>query len=162
MKKAICLIGTVALCAALLAGCGQTSEPADTAADVVKQSASAWLTAGDDDGRFSAKVDLTGGYSVEFASGAIYLYDQEIVDGVTESVAMAVSLSEEVYNEYMDEASQSDSYREVDGGVAYVNGSDEDSYLVQVGENGFVLITMDQGEDSDTLFARFAFESEAG
>ena len=161
MKKAICLIGSVALCAALLAGCGQSGAPAETAADAVKQSASAWLTAGDDEGRFLAKVDLTGGYSVEFASGAVYLYDQEIVDGETESVAMAVSLSEEVYNEYMDEANQSDTYREVDGAyVAYVNGSDEDSYLVQVGENGFVLITMDHGDDSDDLFARFAFEEE--
>lgn len=161
MKKAICLIGSVALCAALLAGCGQSGAPAETAADAVKQSASAWLTAEDDEGRFLAKVDLTGGYSVEFASGAVYLYDQEIVDGETESVAMAVSLSEEVYNEYMDEANQSDTYREVDGAyVAYVNGSDEDSYLVQVGENGFVLITMDHGDDSDDLFARFAFEEE--
>ena len=161
MKKAICVIGSVALCAALLAGCGQSGAPAETAADAVKQSASAWLTAEDDEGRFLAKVDLTGGYSVEFASGAVYLYDQEIVDGETESVAMAVSLSEEVYNEYMDEAGQSDTYREVDGAyVAYVNGSDEDSYLVQVGENGFVLITMDHGDDSDDLFARFAFEEE--
>ena len=161
MKKAICLIGSVALCAALLAGCGQSGAPAETAADAVKQSASAWLTAEDDEGRFLAKVDLTGGYSVEFASGAVYLYDQEIVDGETESVAMAVSLGEEVYNEYMDEANQSDTYREVDGAyVAYVNGSDEASYLVQVGENGFVLITMDQGDDSDDLFARFAFEEE--
>ncbi len=161
MKKAICLIGSVALCAALLAGCGQSGAPAETAADAVKQSASAWLTAEDDEGRFLAKVDLTGGYSVEFASGAVYLYDQEIVDGETESVAMAVSLSEEVYNEYMDEANQSDTYREVDGAyVAYVNGSDEARYLVQVGENGFVLITMDQGDDSDDLFARFAFEEE--
>lgn len=161
MKKAICLIGSVALCAALLAGCGQSGAPAETAADAVKQSASAWLTAEDDEGRFLAKVDLTGGYSVEFASGAVYLYDQEIVDGETESVAMAVSLSEEVYNEYMDEANQSDTYREVDGAyVAYVNGSDEDSYLVQVGENGFVLITMDHGDDSDDLFARFTFEEE--
>ena len=161
MKKAICLIGSVALCAALLAGCGQSGAPAETAADAVKQSASAWLTAEDDEGRFLAKVDLTGGYSVEFASGAVYLYDQEIVDGETESVAMAVSLSEEVYNEYMDEANQSDTYREVDGAyVAYINGSDEDSYLVQVGENGFVLITMDHGDDSDDLFARFAFEEE--
>ena len=161
MKKAICLIGSVALCAALLAGCGQSGAPAETAADAVKQSASAWLTAEDDEGRFLAKVDLTGGYSVEFASGAVYLYDQEIVDGETESVAMAVSLSEEVYNEYMDEANQSDTYREVDGAyVAYVNGSDEASYLVQVGENGFVLITMDHGDDSDDLFARFTFEEE--
>lgn len=161
MKKAICLIGSVALCAALLAGCGQSGAPAETAADAVKQSASAWLTAEDDEGRFLAKVDLTGGYSVEFASGAVYLYDQEIVDGETESVAMAVSLSEEVYNEYMDEANQSDTYREVDGAyVAYVNGSDEDSYLVQVGENGFVLITMDHGDGNDDLFARFAFEEE--
>ena len=161
MKKAICLIGSVALCAALLAGCGQSGAPAETAADAVKQSASAWLTAEDDEGRFLAKVDLTGGYSVEFASGAVYLYDQEIVAGETESVAMAVSLSEEVYNEYMDEANQSDTYREVDGAyVAYVNGSDEDSYLVQVGENGFVLITMDHGDGNDDLFARFAFEEE--
>lgn len=161
MKKAICLIGSVALCAALLAGCGQSGAPAETAADAVKQSASAWLTAEDDEGRFLAKVDLTGGYSVEFASGAVYLYDQEIVDGETESVAMAVSLGEEVYNEYMDEAGQSDTYREVDGAyVAYVNGSDEDSYLVQVGENGFVLITMDHGDGNDDLFARFAFEEE--
>ena len=161
MKKAICVIGSVALCAALLAGCGQSGAPAETAADAVKQSASAWLTAEDDEGRFLAKVDLTGGYSVEFASGAVYLYDQEIVDGETESVAMAISLSEEVYNEYMDEAGQSDTYREVDGAyVAYVNGSDEDSYLVQVGENGFVLITMDHGDGNDDLFARFAFEEE--
>ena len=52
MKKAICLIGSVALCAALLAGCGQSGAPAETAADAVKQSASAWLTAEDDEGRF--------------------------------------------------------------------------------------------------------------
>ena len=44
MKKAICVIGSVALCAALLAGCGQSGAPAETAADAVKQSASAWLT----------------------------------------------------------------------------------------------------------------------
>ena len=101
MKKAIYLIGAAALSAALLAGCGQ-ADPAAATSDM-KQSATAWLQEENDDGRISAKVDLTGGYSVEFASGAVYLYDQEIVDGVTECVAMAVTLDQGVFKEYMDE-----------------------------------------------------------
>ncbi len=158
MKKAIYLIGAAALSAALLAGCGQADPAADTSD--MKQSATAWLQEENDDGRISAKVDLTGGYSVEFASGAVYLYDQEIVDGVTECVAMAITLDQGVFKEYMDEASGSDTCREVDGGVAYINDSDEASYLVQVGEGGYLLVTMDQGEDNDGLFARFSFEEE--
>ena len=156
MRKALYWIGAVALSAALLGGCTQTTTPAATAEG--RQTASAWLT--DNDMRISATVDLTGGYSVEFAASAVYLYDQEIKDD-TACAAMAVTVDEETYNSYLNDARQSDTCRDVEGGVVYTDSNDDDNYLVQAGDNGYLLLSMHHGEDNDALYSRFSFEAES-
>ena len=99
--KLICISICLFLCSFLILCTGCQSSKDET--KEVKQTANAWIS--EDDVRTSATVDLTGGWSVEFATGAIYIYDKEITPN-TDAVAMCITLSEEVYNDHLKEAKQ--------------------------------------------------------
>ena len=107
--KLICISICLFLCSFLILCTGCQSSKNET--KEVKQTANAWIS--EDDVRTSATVDLTGGWSVEFATGAIYIYDKEITPN-TDAVAMCITLSEEVYNDHLKEAKESDTYKETD------------------------------------------------
>ena len=102
----ICLI--ICLFISFLCACNNSNN--------IKQTASAWISEGEID--TLATVNLTEGWSVEFAKSAIYIYDKEI-DDFTESIAMCVTLEEDVYNDYIQEAKKSDSYKEINNQIYY-------------------------------------------
>ena len=153
MKKTFCMLLTVILALAL-AGCGAGG--ADKT-DGGKQTASAYL---DQDGScVEVTVDLTGGWSVEFARGAVYLYDSEITED-KESTAMLITLDKDVYEEDMDEAMGDDSHKEADGGVYYTGSGNEGSYLTSLNDSAYVLITTQDKANIEDIVARFTLTSD--
>ena len=123
------------------------------------QIASAWLINGDDETRTYVTIDLSGGWSVEFAPGEFYLYEN-MQSKEDESSAMGITLSEEVYDEYADEAEESDSRKELGDAVMYVDDSGESVYLFTVGDNGYFRLSVKPGVDSDAVFRRVTAEEE--
>ena len=162
LKKVLCIGAAVMMSAFLLAGCG--SAPAEggssaaPAADAQKSVANARLQEGNRS--VMVTIDLSGGWSVEFAEGAFYLSDHE-PSADSESVAIGITLADDVYQDYVDEANKSDSKKDVEGGISYVNDSGETAYLFKAGDVGMML-TVNSGVDSDAVYARVKAEAEAG
>lgn len=157
MKKTICMLLTIILALAL-AGCGAgTGAGGADKADIGKQTASAYL---DQDGTcIEVTADLTGGWSVEFARGAVYLYDGEITED-KESTAMLITLDKDVYEEDMDEAMADQNHKEVDGGVYYTGSGNEGSYLTSLNDSAYVLITAPDQASMEDIVARFTLTSD--
>ena len=117
---------TVGLAFACIAGCANKSEQ-------VKQTATAYL---DQTGNsVTATVDLSNGYSCDFARGAIYLYDQENKEGVP-CVAMGITLDEQVYNDYIKASKEAKDSTEIKDGIMY-SADGRMIYVCKVGEAGF-------------------------
>ena len=145
MKKVIPVL--LALFMALsLAACGAKTESAG------KQTASAYLDQSED-AVIEVTVDLSGGYSVEFARGAAYLYDSEITEG-NDGVAMLITLDKDVYDEYLEMAMQDANHKEADGGVYFNYYEDERAYLASLNDSAYVLITTKA--DIEAIAARFS------
>ena len=107
MKKTIATavitaVTTAAIAVGCFAGCARKDS---------KQTASAYL---DQEGKsIEATVDISDGYSCDFARGAVYLYDQENKEGV-EAVAMGISLGD-----YLKTAEADANKKELNGGLMF-------------------------------------------
>ncbi len=146
MNRTICVLLT-ALLALSLAACGNGKTESQ------KQTASAYL---DQDGAtVEVTVDLSGGWSVEFVRGAAYLYDGEITEG-KEGVAMLITLDKDVYEEDLAKAMADGSRKEADGGVYYTYYENEGAYLTALNDSAYVLITVTNKADVESIVARFA------
>lgn len=143
--KLICISICLFICSFLILCTGCQSSKDET--KEVKQTANAWIS--EDGVRTSATVDLTGGWSVEFATGAIYIYDKEITPN-TDAVAMCITLSEEVYNDHLKEAKESDTYKETDDYI-YHKGYDAGEYLYKIGNAYFQISIYDESQAKDIL-----------
>lgn len=117
-----------------------------------KQTASAYLDQ-ESDAAIEVTVDLSGGWSVEFVRGAVYLYDSEITE-TNDGVAMLVTLDKEVYEEDLEAAMADESHKEADGGVYYTYYEDEMGYLTSLNDSAYVLITANKA-DIEAIVARF-------
>ena len=145
MKKTICVL-LAAVMVFALAACGSGN------ANSGKQTASAYL---DQDGNcVTVTVDLSGGWSVEFVRGAVYLYDGEITEG-KEGVAMLITLDKEVYEDHLANAMADGSHKEADGGVYYTDEAGRGAYLVSLNDSTYILITANK-KDIEAVVARFA------
>ena len=143
MKRTICAL-LAALIALSLAACGTANRG--------KQTASAYLDQ-ESDAAIEVTVDLSGGWSVEFVRGAVYLYDSEITE-TNDGVAMLVTLDKEVYEEDLEAAMADESHKEADGGVYYTYYEDEMGYLTSLNDSAYVLITANKA-DIEAIVARF-------
>ncbi|MCR4963512.1 MAG: hypothetical protein K6B40_06520 [Firmicutes bacterium] len=155
MKKLICLL-LVAFVLPAITACGVIpgDEPASGSAG--QQTAAATL---DQDGNsIYVTVDLRDGWSVEFARGAIYLYDGE-TNGNLEAAAIGVTLDKEVYDEYYNAAVDDESFKEVEGGVFYTESDGTMDYLSKVGGNAYFLLSVDKSADGDAVYARVQLEA---
>ena len=122
------------------------AEPAQTAAALLDQDANC----------VSVTVDLTGGWSVEFARGAFYLYD-----GPTdsESTAIGLTLEKEVYDEYIEAARQDEDFREEDGVISYTEEDGSRSFFLSVGDEAWFMLDTAADTDGDAVMARVHVES---
>ena len=139
MKKLISMI--LALC--LMLAIGAMAEGRPTATAVLDEEAQAVIVT----------VDLTDGWSVEFAPGAFYLYDGEIRED--ESIkAIGLTLDKEVYEDYLAEAQKSESCREIENGVCYVE-DDGTYYVLSVGTSAYFLLdVIDDADGGDAILER--------
>ena len=145
MKRIICTLLAVVLLLSLGA-CSSGN------ANSGKQTASAYLNQ-ESDAAIEVTVDLSGGWSVEFVRGAVYLYDSEITE-TNDGVAMLVTLDKEVYEEDLEAAMADESHKEADGGVYYTYYEDEMGYLTSLNDSAYVLITANKA-DIEAIVARF-------
>ena len=155
MKRTIATVVTTAIVTAAIsiacfAGCSKKSN---------KQTATAYLN--QEGPTIEATVDLSKGYSCDFARGAIYLYDQENNEGV-EAVALGITLSEEVYNDYLNESKMADANaKDFNGGVMY-KADDQMVFITKVGEDAFFGVFADDATPSqmENLVNRFSVAPE--
>lgn len=132
----------------------------DIGTEEAMQIASAWVENGDGIARSHVTVDLRGGWSVEFAGGAFYLYE-DMESGEDECDAMGISLTEDVYEEYVAEANESSSMRELGGILAYEDEYDGSTvYLFSVGNGGYFMLSVVQDQDADAVLGRIRIDPE--
>jgi len=150
MKKTIVTavitaIVTAAIAAACFAGCAKKS---------VKQTATAYLD--QEENTVTATVDLSDGYSCEFARGAVYLYDQE-----NKSIATGLTLGQDVYEDYLAAAKADANSKELDGGVMFQRDG-EMIFVKTVGESAYFGVFADNATPAqmEKLVARFTVEPE--
>ena len=117
---------------------------AATASSDRKSTASAVLDQGGNE--IEVTVELDGNRSVEFAKGAVYLYDGEIEDG--NLLAMGITLNRNVYEEYLDRGMNMKDFQKEGLSTRYV---EEDGTYVTLFEdrNAAFMITSEDPEASN-------------
>ena len=124
-----------------------------------KQTASARIDQGGKE--VSVTVDLSDGWSVEFASGALYLYDGPAYPE-KEADVIALTLDQEVYDEYIQDAENHEDARTEDGITAYSEEDGTKDYFFEVGDGSgafFMISVVNQDEDADAAMSRIAVEA---
>ena len=144
MKRtiAISVVTSVAVTAIALgcfAGCTKKKDPS--------QIASARLVRNDH--AVETTVDLSDGYSCEFTSGAVYVYDQEKTEETSE-VAIGIALSEKSYNDCLEMSKNDKNHKEINDGVMYTDGYST-IYVYQVGDDAFFGIFADNVNQFEML-----------
>lgn len=158
MKKKCFLIGlALVTMISLFAGCA-------SAGKAVKQTASAKQTVGEN-GTAVMTVDLTDGYSVEFASGAAYFYKGEASDE-NDVAAFGYVISKEEYDEEIayltaNKSSEND-FKNLGDGV-YSN-SDEDGcvYFFPTEDGLFMKVAVQKAGmgEAKSIYPRFSAHNE--
>ena len=152
-KKIIAVIAISLIMIMTLVACGSNSGGASG-----KQTATAWLS--NDSKRVSTTVELTGGWSVDFAPGACYIYDREIKED-TECIAMGLTLDQEVYDDYYNGNKDSESFVEKDGIYSYKDEYDgSTNYLFMADGDVPFLLDVIGDADGEAVMARLSFEKE--
>ena len=157
MKKAALILG-----AALVSmGLSMTGFCAETESEfyypAFEQSASAWL---DQDGNeVHVTVDLTDGWSVEFAHGAAYLYDENVTPDL-DAAAIALTLDKETFDDYAKTAAESDSYREFARSFAYTDEEGWQNYFYSLGPDVYFMVSVAPEADGDAVSSRFSITTD--
>ena len=112
-----------------------------------------------EESRVVVTIDLSGGCSVEFASGAFYLTDGPWSPD-TDCDAIGMLLDREVFDEYMAQADASDSRREAGDAVVFEDESGYTYYLFMVGDTGCFMLDVMPGADGDALLARISAQED--
>ena len=100
-------------------------------------------------------VDLSDGYAVEFATGAVYLYSDESKSDDS-LCAFGFPLTQEEYDQIIAERDLYESFDEVGGGVIYADGiADNYAYAVEGGQFFRIAVQNDSGVDPDSVYERF-------
>jgi hypothetical protein len=173
MKKMICMMLVICMTAALW-GCGgskpaetsapaetsvpeESSEPAEsTASDSVRHIASACLNR-DSDNAAEVIVELTGGWSVEFARGAAYIAKGDNLD---ETAALLLVLDQEVYEENLAEAMEDPDHKEADGGIYYTYYDGRPAFLASVNDDIHYLISIEGDAEIEDMVRRCTVKAD--
>ncbi len=83
-------------------------------------------------------VDVSDGYSCDFAKGAVYLYDDASKDD-SNLVAIAMTLDKDVYDEYAVTAFSDSNRQKVNDGVVF-NDEGQTGYICPVGDSAYFAI----------------------
>ena len=153
MKKNIIALMNAAVLSAALSTAVFAAETESEFYPTYEQTASAYL---DQDGHeVKILIDVSDGFSAEFAHGAAYLYDGAVSED-TEPVAVGLTLDEDVFEEYIETASASSSYREFARSFAYTEEDGTNNYFFQSGPDAYFMVSVAKGADGDAISSRFS------
>jgi hypothetical protein len=153
MKKNIIALMSAAVLSAALSTAVFAAETESEFYPTYEQTASAYL---DQDGHeVKVLIDISDGFSAEFAHGAAYLYDGAVSED-TEPVAVGLTLDEDVFEEYIETASASSSYREFARSFAYTEEDGTNNYFFQSGPDAYFMVSVAKGADGDAISSRFS------
>ena len=141
-KKVMLLVALVIAFSMTLTACGDS----EAAAPPVKNTAAATMTEGEMP--IEVKVDVSTGLSVAFDDDGFLLFDGEYDDS-TYPLVTATILTDEVYEKYLADNKDSDSFREDDGFYKYTSGIGEACCLWKIGDKVPFMMTFEEGVDGD-------------
>ena len=124
-----------------------------------KQTASAHLH--QEDVVVDTTVDVSDGYSCDFARGAVYLYDDAAQEDEN-LVAIGMTLEKEAYDDYAKAAQADGNRKEVEGGVIFETAG-QTGYLRTAGDSAYFAI-FSETADKDQMVEianRFTVAPEA-
>ena len=145
-RKWLSIAAALLIMAVILAGCNSSGSD-------VKQIASAKQIYGDDQVAIMT-VDLSGGYSVEFASGAAYFYKGEPSEDVA---AFGYIITKEEYDEeiaYLTENDEiSNEVSDLGDGIYSYDGA----YYFPADDGLFIKVAVQENamDDADSIYTRF-------
>jgi D-alanyl-D-alanine carboxypeptidase len=121
-----------------------------------KQTASAQL---DQDGNeVLVTVDLSDGWSADFAPSAVYLYDGPVAED-KEAVAVGLTIDQEVYDGQLAIAKDQKDYRSDDGITAYTEPAGSRNYYFSPGEGSYFMIAVNENaKDANAIMSRIAVQ----
>ena len=149
MKKTLAAILTTAMVLGSITAVSAAASLED------RQTASARLDQGGNE--VVVTVDLSDGWSAEFAPNAVYLYDGPVSDG-TEAVAVGLTIDEEVYNGQIAIGEEQKNFRSENGVIAYDQPEGSHDYYFEAGNDAFFMVTVNKDMDGDAVLERFAVE----
>ncbi|MBR0456251.1 MAG: hypothetical protein IJJ01_06230 [Firmicutes bacterium] len=141
-KKVIILTALVIAFLMVLAACGDS----ESAATPAKNTATATMTEGEMP--IEVTVDVSTGLSVAFDSDGFLLFDGEYDDS-TYPMVTATILTEEVYEKYLADNKDSDSFREDDGFYKYTSDIGEACCLWIIGDKVPFMMSFEKSVDGD-------------
>ncbi len=141
-KKGIVLIALVCALSMILAACGE----AKTAAPAEKVTATAVMDEGDVP--VEVIVDASYGYSVVFDSDGFLLFEGEF-DDTTYPLVTATILSKEVYDKYIEDNKDRESFREDDGIMKYTSSIGESVCIYMIEDKVPFMMTFEKSVDGD-------------
>ena len=141
-KKMMVLFAMVFAFSLVLAACGD----AGTATSPKKVTATATMN----EGEIPVKVtiDTSAGYSVVFDNDGFLLFDGEYDDS-TYPLVTATILTEDVFNKYITDNKDNDSFREDDGIMKYKSSIGELTCLYKIGDKVPFMMTFEKSVDGD-------------
>ena len=141
-KKVMLLVALVFAFSMMLAACGGSEAEAPAA----KNTATATMTEGEMP--IEVTVDVSTGLSVAFDNDGFLLFDGEYDDS-TYPLVTATILTDEVYEKYLTDNKDSDTFREDDGFYKYTSDIGEACCLWKIGDKVPFMMSFEKSVDGD-------------
>ena len=141
-KKVMLLVALVFAFSMMLAACGDSEATAPAA----KNTATATMTEGEMP--IEVTVDVSTGLSVAFDNDGFLLFDGEYDDS-TYPLVTATILTDEVFEKYLADNKDSDSFREDDGFYKYTSDIGEACCLWKIGDKVPFMVSFEKNVDGD-------------
>ena len=141
-KKVMLLVALVFAFSMMLAACGDS----ESAAPAAKNTATATMTEGEMP--IEVTVDVSTGLSVAFDNDGFLLFDGEY-DDETYPLVTATILTDKVYEKYLADNKDSDSFREDDGFYKYTSDIGEACCLWKIGDKVPFMVSFEKNVDGD-------------
>ena len=141
-KKMIIIITMVFAFSLILAACGD----AETATLPEKITATATMDEGEMP--IDVTIDTSAGYSVVFDKDGFFLFEGEFDDS-TYPLVTATILTEDIYNKYIADNKDNDSFREDDGFMKYTSSIGESVCLYKIGDKVPFMMTFEKNVDGN-------------
>ena len=94
-------------------------------------------------------INVTDGWSVDFASDCFSVYDEEITE-TSAGIAICTAVEKEIFDDYVKEAEASDTYEKLNNAI-YYESTDGATYLLEGNGAHFILVEKDKKKGDEIL-----------